>query len=53
MRKFAPKCYTLYFGTVNCQKSNFKVRIYVNERLTFLKSAPLLTLRVKKSLDKS
>jgi len=25
-------CYTLNFGSVNCQKSNFKVRIYVNEK---------------------
>jgi len=40
-RIFATKwlCYTLYFRSVNCQKSTFKVRIYVNKKPTFLKRA--------------
>jgi len=32
-------CYTLYFGSVNCQKSDFKVRIYVHEKQTLPKRA--------------
>jgi len=31
--------YTLCLGSANCQKSCWKVRIYVDEKLTFLKEA--------------
>jgi len=31
--------YTLYLGSPNCQKSRWKVRIYVDEKPTFLKEA--------------
>jgi len=30
----------ILFGSVNYHKSNFKVRIYANEKPTFLKKAP-------------
>jgi len=38
--------YNLYFWIGQLSKSNFKVRIYVNEKLTFLKKK-LRTLRVE------
>jgi len=31
--------YTLCLGSANCQKSRWKVRLYINEKPTFLKEA--------------
>jgi len=50
MRKLTTKWYiTFVFRlTINCQKSRWKVKIYVDEQQTFLKEAWHFNKRVKK-----